>query len=299
MTELHDALKGGRCVFDGAMGSALIELGLPTGVPPERWNRDRPNIIQSLHLEYLDAGARVITTNTFGGNPIRLADAGEGPESIALNTDAMIIARHASLSQSPAAAVALSIGPIGRTIAPVGKATLDDASTAFESQLTHAAAAGKPDLVLIETMYDAREAAVALACAKSVLPGTPVAVTLTFSKTPRGFHTVMGDTAAECARRFQELGADMVGANCSLGSGDMIELAAVLRDVTNAPILCQANAGVPHSTPAGPRYDQTPEEFAAHALRLFEIGVNAVGGCCGTTPDFTRAIAAQLHDEGR
>lgn len=297
MSGLRDALQGGRCIFDGGMGSALIDLGLEPGVAPERWNQDHPHYVEMLHIEYIDAGAEVITTNTFGATPTRLADAGEGADAVAINADAMTIARRAALARGPAA-VALSIGPIGRMIAPLGEATLDDAAAAFESQLAHATAAGKPDLVLIETMYDAREAAIALACAKAALPSTPVAVTLTYNRTARGFHTVMGDGAADCARRFRDLGADLVGANCTLGSGDMLELAAILRDATTAPILCQPNAGSPRVTPVGPVYDQTPDEFAEDAVRLFDIGINAVGGCCGTNPNFIRALKARLQAEG-
>jgi 5-methyltetrahydrofolate--homocysteine methyltransferase len=188
--------------------------------------------------------------------------------------------------------VALSVGPTGKMLAPVGDATTDNIATDYREQMK--GITENVDIVLIETIFDIRESLIALKTAKQFFAG-PVAVTITFDKNPRGFFTVMGDEAGETMRRLQNAGADLVGANCTLTSGDMKDLARTLRDSTDLPILCQPNAGQPNIRDGIPVYDQTPREYADDMIQLLELGINAVGGCCGTTPEFIREVFRRRH----
>ncbi len=291
---LLERIQRGGVIFDGGMGSMLIARGLDAGTAPESWNRDRPDVIRSIHADYLRAGALVITTNTFGGTLPRLQRHGLDEHELSLNADGLRLAREAVDAHNGDAFVAFSVGPMGEMLLPAGNATFDDAAFAFDAQLRNAAETGAPDLIVIETMYDAREACVALTTSRAVFPEVPVAVTLTYSSTPRGFFTVMGDDPATAMQRLAGLGADIVGANCSLASGDMHDLARQMRNATSAPLLCQPNAGQPVVETTGVTYAQTPQEFADDVAGMLGAGINAVGGCCGTTPDFIRALVGHV-----
>jgi 5-methyltetrahydrofolate--homocysteine methyltransferase len=296
-SDIRKRFQGGGVLLDGGMGSVLIGEGLETGRPPEEWNCSRPDVIRKIHDAYLDAGAVVITTNTFGATPSCLGRHGLADQAVSLNSAALDLARDSVSKHGPGgmeSLVALCVGPCGSLLAPVGEATEADLAGAFAVQLSAIDAAGAPDLILIETMFDLREALVAL---KVVRERTelPVAVSLTYTRKPRGFFTMMGDEAAAAARTLEAAGADIIGANCSLEGEDMVALAGVLRESTARPLLCQPNAGSPTLRDGKPVYEQTPEQFAGHAVRLFELGVQAVGGCCGTTPDFIRALAAEMQ----
>jgi methionine synthase I (cobalamin-dependent) len=276
------------------MGSMLIARGLETGRPPEAWNADRPDVIRSVHDAYLEAGAEVVETNTFGGTPGRLATHGLRDRVAELNQAGIRIAREAADARppDPARFVALSMGPCGHMMPPVGSADDNDIRAEFTAQLV-ALDVGDVDLVIVETMLDVREARIALEVAKH-LTNCPVAVSMTYTRNRRGFFTVMGDEASAATRALEEAGADMIAANCSIASRDMLDLAALLRDSTALPVLCQPNAGQPAVRDGLPVYEQSPEEFAEHASQLFAMGIDAVGGCCGTTPEFIRLTARAM-----
>lgn len=287
-------LKRGRLLFDGAMGSMLIDAGLEAGACPESWNRDRPEAVRHVHAAYVAAGADVVTTNTFGATPSRLrgyglaVDAGDGGDVI---NAGVALAREAAAGRGRY--VALSVGPTGKMLPPVGTATEPEIEEEFAGQLR---CLRQPiDLVLGETFFDIREALAALAAARRLVD-VPVGVGLTFNRTPRGFFTVMGDTPAGAVASLEAAGADFVAVNCSLASADMVDLAATIREVTALPLLCQPNAGEPGVVDGKPAYAQHPESFARDAQRMLEAGVEAVGGCCGTTPEFIRR-ARELVDE--
>jgi 5-methyltetrahydrofolate--homocysteine methyltransferase len=298
--DVRGRFQAGGLLLDGGMGSMLISEGLETGWPPEKWNRSHPDVIRTIHGAYLDAGAMVIETNTFGATPSCLGRHELGDETVSLNTAALELARGAvseHRQQHPGVSeplVALSVGPCGKMLAPVGQATNVELAGVFAEQLSSVNAAPPPDLILVETMFDVREALVALEVAREFTTA-PVAVSLAYNRNPRGFFTMMGDEAADAARTLDSAGADIVGANCSLTGEDMIPLAHVLRRATALPLLCQPNAGNPALRNGRPVYEQTSDHFAAQAVQLFELGVQAVGGCCGTTPDFIRALAARVH----
>lgn len=316
MTTDHviERLRDGGVLFDGALGTMLIAKGLRPGRPPEEWNREHPSIVCDVHSSYLEAGSEVIETNTFGGTPSRLRGFGLEAAVGELNTAGVELARKAvseflsrrEFGFDPNAAsgpstrervpigrrfVAISLGPTGMMLPPVGNASEGEIRDEFAGQLQEIRA--EYDLVVIETMYDVREALAALAAAKE-LATAPVAVTLTFNKNPRGFFTIMGDEAARAVRRLEDAGADVVGANCTIASAEMTELGRILRGSTGLPVLCQPNAGKPRVEDGTAAYDQAPGDFARDALSLFEMGINAVGGCCGTTPAFVREVSVEM-----
>jgi 5-methyltetrahydrofolate--homocysteine methyltransferase len=306
-----DRIKEGRVLFDGALGTMLIARGLSLGRPPEQWNLDSPSAVREVHSEYLAAGAEVVGANTFGANPARLASFGLAKDAALINRAGVMLARSAADEASAATRisepasggprsrearvlpryVALSIGPTGKMLPPVGNAAPAEIADEFGAQISDAG--GAYDLVLVETMFDLREALIALETARKRV-SAPVAVTMTFMKNPRGFFTIMGDDAAVAVRRLEAAGADVVGANCTIASAEMVALGRALRANTDLPLLCQPNAGQPRVVGGQPVYDQTPEDFAEDALALYSAGVNAVGGCCGTTPRFIREVAQRL-----
>jgi 5-methyltetrahydrofolate--homocysteine methyltransferase len=304
--------RDGGVLFDGALGTMLIAKGLKPGRPPEEWNRGHPSVVREIYSSYLEAGSEVISTNTFGGNRSRLRAYGLEAAADELNTVGVTLAQEAvsefaskasghdfasettlrSSSDKRASIrprlIAVSLGPTGRFLPPVGDAAEQEIEDEVAAQIQGIKA--KFDLIVIETMYDLREALAALAAAKRSAT-VPVAVQLTFNKNPRGFFTIMGDEAIRAAKKLEDAGADVVGANCSIESAEMIELGRVLRGSTELPILCQPNAGKPRLENGAAVYDQAPTAFAQDALTLFDMGVNAVGGCCGTTPDFIREVS--------
>ncbi len=306
-----DRITNGGVLFDGAMGSMLIAEGLAPGKSPEEWNITRPSVIRDVHAAYLEAGADVVGTNTFGSTPSRLEGFKLGRDAGAINTAGVRLARDAvsrfnSIHDTCAPCgspggrtrpgarerfVALSIGPTGKMLPPVGNATEPELEKEFSGMIEGLDAA--VDIVLIETMFDIREALIALEVARKSLAAVTV-VTLTYNKNPRGFYTVMGNEVCESLRVLENAGADVVGANCTLTSSDMTQLARVLRDGTNLPLLCQPNAGQPTVRDGMPAYDQTPAEFADDVEQMFEIGINAVGGCCGTTPAFIQEVSDRV-----
>jgi len=298
--DLLGRFQAGGVLLDGGMGSMLIGEGLEAGRPPEEWNRSRPDVIRRIHGAYLDAGAMVIETNTFGATPSCLDRHGLGDETALLNIAALDLARSAVTEHHKMHAggteplVALSVGPCGKMLAPLGEATEAQLAGAFGAQLSPVETTRPPDLILIETLFDLREALVALKVARECTTAL-VAVSLTYNRNTRGFFTMMGDEAAAAARKLEAAGADIVGANCSLEGEDMVALAGVLRQGIGLPLLCQPNAGRPVLRDGRPVYEQTPVRFADHAVRLFDMGVQAVGGCCGTTPEFIRALAARVQ----
>ena len=298
--EFLQRIRQGRLLFDGGMGSMLIARGLEPGTAPEGWNLSRPGDVRDIHAAYFDAGAEVVTANTFGATPSRLdgygfADTGR------INNSAITLARDAARDCAGGFRrfVALSAGPTGMMLPPVGTATQEEIDAEFDGQL--GSVEETIDLVLGETFFDVREALAALGAARRAWPErtTPVGIGLTFNKTPRGFFTVMGDAARDAVGKLEAAGADFIAVNCSITSPVMVELAADLRTWTRLPVLMQPNAGDPALVDGRPVYTQLPEAFAADTARIAAAGIEAVGGCCGTTPEFIRAARAALDADDR
>jgi 5-methyltetrahydrofolate--homocysteine methyltransferase len=291
---VHQRFTRGGLILDGGLGSMLIAHGLPPGTAPESWNLDNPGAVRAIHAAYLASGAMVVSTNTFGGTPSRLAAHGLGGQVAAVNAAGVRIAREAVLehekrvNNSPARLIALSLGPTGQMLPPLGQATEAGIRDEYAAQIS--GIEGDFDVVFIETIFDLREGLLALEAVKASLR-QPVAVSLTYDRKPRGFFTSMGTDVRTACSRLEDAGADIIGANCSISSEDMLALAGVLRASTSLPVLCQPNAGSPVMKGGAAVYEQTPASFADDAMRMFELGVNAVGGCCGTTPAFIEELS--------
>jgi 5-methyltetrahydrofolate--homocysteine methyltransferase len=290
-----ETIKRKVVLFDGGMGSMLIAAGLTRRDVPEAWVLSKSEKIGEVHAAYLEAGAEVVTTATFGASRLKLAasEAGKALDVARVNEKGVEIARKAlERSGKRERFVAGDIGPTGLFFPPVGALKADQARAAFREQAKALAVAGV-DLFIIETMYDLREAVEALRAVKEV-SNLPVVVTLTFDRKPRGFFTMMGDAPESATEALLKEGASVIGANCTLQSGDMIALAEEFRFLTSAPLAFQPNAGRPVMEHGVAVYKQRPGEFAEDAVKIVAAGANAVGGCCGTTPEFIREVHATL-----
>jgi 5-methyltetrahydrofolate--homocysteine methyltransferase len=271
-------------LLDGGMGAMLLNHGLAPGDAPERMNLEQPEIVARVHAEYVEAGSEAVQTNTFGGHPIRLAHFGLAESCTEIHRRAVELARRAE----PRFVIG-DIGPTGEYLHPVGHGDIQHWSEGFEKQAA-ALIDASVDALHIETMSDLREAEVALQSVRRISTATPVLVSLTFDRKKRGFFTAMGDPLVESLQRLLEAGATVAGANCSLASGELRELAAEAQSAIRGRLVFQPNAGQPETTVDGIRYSQTPEEFATHLARLVAAGAAAIGGCCGTDPRFIDAL---------
>ena len=273
-------------VGDGAWGTQLMARGLPAGQPPEWFALERPEVIEEVARLYVDAGADLVTTDTFGGSSFRLKLHGLEAEKERVNRQAVEAVKRAVGGR---AFVSASVGPSGQLLEPYGDTSPDAVEAAFAEQVAVLAAAGA-DLVCIETMSDLVEATRAVRAAKAVAPHLPVMATMTFERTPRGFFTVMGVSVERAVAGLAAAGADVVGSNCGTGIEDMLEVARAMAKATTLKVAIQPNAGLPKTRDGALVYDETPETMASRVPELLETGVAIVGGCCGTTPEHTRAI---------
>ena len=275
---------------DGAIGSLLLAGGLKPGECPERMNLDHPEVLAGIAAAYLEAGAQIIQTNTFGGSPLKLAAYGLAGRAEEINARGIDVARGVVADR---AYLAASCGPSGRLRRPFGDATEEEIFESFRRQIAVFAAEGV-DLVIVETMTDLGEAELAVRAARAVSPHLPVAATMTFDPTPRGFFTMMGDGIESAAARLGAAGADLVGSNCGNGIRNMVGIAAEFRKRTGRPILVQANAGLPALVGGATVYGETPEFMAGAARELATLGVKVIGGCCGTTPAHIAALRKMI-----
>jgi 5-methyltetrahydrofolate--homocysteine methyltransferase len=278
--------RGNVLVSDGAWGTQLMQRGLPEGRPPEWFALEKPETIEEVARLYVEAGADLVTTDTFGGTSFRLKLHGLDGERDRINRQAVEAVKRAVAGR---ALVSASVGPSGQLLEPFGDTSPDAVEAAFAEQIAALASAGA-DVLCIETMGDLTEATRAVKAAKAMAPGVPVMATMTFEPTPRGYFTVMGVSVEKAVAGLEAAGADVVGSNCGTGIGDMVEIARRMVRATRLPLLIQPNAGLPESREGKVVYNETPETFAARVPELLELGVAIVGGCCGTTPEHTRAI---------
>lgn len=289
MHAILELAKKKAVIFDGGMGTMLMAAGLKAGESPELWNIEKPSLVTDIHRKYYEAGSDVVHTNTFGGNTIKLAERGLADKMETINVEAARLAREAC----PAGKfVAGDIGPTGKLLKPLGDLVLEEAEEGFFRQ-AQALLKGGVDLISIETMFSLEEALAALRAAKR-LGDVLVIAALTFNRTKKGFFTMMGEGVKQAVSAFEAAGADVIASNCSLGSRDMIDLTKELRAATRKPILIQPNAGKPVTQKGVTSYQQTPAEFAQDGQEIRNIGADMIGGCCGTNPEFIRALAQTL-----
>jgi len=278
--------RGEIIVGDGALGTQLMMRGLKHGEPPELFNVEKPQIIEEIAGLYLDAGAEIIETNTFGASPLRLTQFSLENRMEELNRAAVEAVRRAVGDK---AYIAGSVGPSARNLEPLGDAEPDQLFDSSAAQILVLVAAGA-DIICIETMMDAAEAVLAVKAARSVSIDIPVIATMTFNKTQHGFFTLMRNSVKDASEALKDAGADIVGANCGDGMENMIGIAREFGQCTKLPVIIQGNAGLPVKGENGLVYPDTPEYMAGKAAELLELGVQIIGGCCGTTPEHIRAI---------
>jgi len=279
---LQKWLEGGPLITDGAWGTQMQKRGLAAGELPDAWNLTHPERVEEVATAYREAGSRVILTNTFRSNPIALA--GSGLETQAVNRAGVAISRKAAAGR---ALVFASIGPTGKLLM-TGDVTPEQVQDAFARQAAALAQAGA-DALLMETMSDIEEARLALAAARET--GLPVIVSFAFDSGRKHDRTMTGATPEQAARMAQEGGAAAVGANCGAGPGAFAEILRRLRAACDLPIWLKPNAGLPSVAGGEVLYSTSPDEFAASAAELLSAGASFVGGCCGTSPEFIRALA--------
>ena len=271
-------------IFDGATGTMLQAAGLKAGECPELVNLERPAMMRKIHKTYIEAGATILETNTFGGCALKLEHYGLAEKAREINIAAVHIAKEAAAGR---AKIAGSMGPTGRFIEPLGDL---DFEAAYQTYFEQAAALeeGGADYILIETSIDIQETRAALLAAKEATK-LPVICQLSYSEDGR---TVTGTDPETAAVTLDALGADIIGVNCSLGPEQLLPVVRTLAASTNKPVSVQPNAGLPQFVAGKTIFPMGPEDFARWVPDLIAAGATYLGGCCGTTPEHIRAIAA-------
>ncbi len=283
-----ERLKSGvPLVSDGATGTNLQARGLRRGLPSEAWMFEHPEQIELLHRDFVAAGSDIILTNTFGGSPLRLREAGLDGKVQEVNQMAIRLARQAA---GEAAYVAGSIGPSGGLLKPLGPLEEAEVFASFAEQAQVMAETGV-DLIVIETQFDLGEATLAVKAVRSV---TSLPLVCSFSY-DRGTRTMMGVKPSQMARVYADLGVDVLGINCGRSLDENFKALQELRSATSLPIWFKPNAGLPKlDADDNPTYDVTPEAMGALAAQWLEAGAQVVGGCCGTTPEHLGSIASAV-----
>src|ERR1700678_3163044 len=287
---------GTRTVLcDGAMGTSLYSRGIFINRCYDELNLSQPEVVRTVHEEYLQAGAEIIETNTFGANALRLQRYGLADKVIEINRAGVDIARKAvnqrADKQSGKAWVAGAVGPLGARLEPLGKIGLDEAREAFAEQI-RGLAEGGVDLLLIETVSALNEAEQAILAAKSTAPSLPILVMVTVDEDA---NCLDGSSPETAAARLTEWGADAIGCNCSVGPATVLTAIERMAAVTSLPLVAMPNAGMPRAVEGRNIYLCSPEYMASFARKLVKAGVQFVGGCCGTTPSHIRSMKSSLR----
>ncbi|HUS20343.1 MAG TPA: bifunctional homocysteine S-methyltransferase/methylenetetrahydrofolate reductase [Terriglobales bacterium] len=287
-------LQKGPLLCDGAMGTLLYDQGIFINRCYDELNLSQPELIRGIHTDYLSAGAEVIETNTFGANSFRLSRHGLGDRVREINLQGAKLAREAVSRKKSEAFVAGSIGPIGVRIEPLGKISREEARLAFKKQ-AQALLEGGVDLVLLETFGYLDEIRQAILACREVNPKIPIVAQVTIDEDG---NCLDGASPETFAQKLTDWGADVIGCNCSVGPVAMLDALERVRAVTQRPISAQPNAGMPRSVEGRNIYLCSPEYMASYARKFLAAGVQVVGGCCGTTPDHIRAMAAEIRTSG-
>ncbi|MBI5892956.1 MAG: homocysteine S-methyltransferase family protein [Deltaproteobacteria bacterium] len=286
MKKLLKRLHEEVVVFDGATGTMLQERGLKPGACPDEMNLTMPDAVKAVHKAYVDAGSDIVTTCTFGANRIKLEEYNLGNKVNEINSQSVKLAKEAVHHH---ALVAGGIGPTGKFIEPVGDLSFDDALKIYSEQAQALANAGA-DCIIIETMMDIREMKAAIMAAKET--GLPVIATMTFDETMR---TVLGTSPEVFAIVAESIGADIVGANCSLGAEGIFKAVEAMSRVSDLPLIAQPNAGIPYLKDGRTVFPAVPSEMAEYVPKFLSIGVRIIGGCCGTTPEHIRKMGSRVQ----
>ncbi len=284
MSRLLAMFPAGVILTDGAWGTELFKRGLAFGEPADLWNRSRPADVEAVARAYVEAGSQVILTNTFRSNPVALSAHGDADKTAEINRRGVEISKTAADGK---ARVFASMGPTGKMIA-AGEVDEQAVIDAFRLQ-AEALAAGGADALLFETFSDVEEARLAVRAAKGT--GLPIVVSFAFDSGKNKDRTMMGTTPEAAGQAMAEEGADGVGANCGAGPDAFPKVCQRLKAASNLPVWIKPNAGLPTIEGGRAVYSMSPETFATFLPALVDAGASFVGGCCGTSPDFIRALA--------
>ncbi|MCB9136812.1 MAG: betaine--homocysteine S-methyltransferase [Caldilineaceae bacterium] len=290
-TPLLDRLEAGQILMgDGAMGTMLQSAGLTDGGAPELWNVARPDDIRAIHRAYAEAGAQLITTNTFGGTRARLKLHDLEDRVYELNRAGAALARE--IADEFDALVAGDIGPTGELIEPVGPMTMDEARALFSEQV-RGLIDGGADYILIETMSHLNEVEAAVQAVREVDAGIPIVTTMSFDT---NFHTMMGVSPKEAVETIAQWGVPVIGANCGNGPAEIETVMTQMAQYRPEGVflMAQSNAGLPRYVEGKIKYDGTPEVMADNAIRTRNLGINVIGACCGSTPAHIASMRAAL-----
>ena len=288
---IQEVVCSGVLLADGAIGTELQRRGLEPGSCGEQWNLERPESVEAVHRAYVEAGARLLTTNSFRGTRHALAGFGLQDRAVEINRRAAELARSAAGEE---AWVLGSIGPFGGFLEPLGNTSRDQLRSWFEEQAA-ALLEGGADGIVVETMAAKEEVETAILAARAA-GAELVAAMMTFEKGRGACRTMMGVSPGDAAKLMCAAGADIVGSNCGTGllMEDYANIVARFRDATAAPILVRPNAGSPQLVGEAVVYRQEPADMAVEIGALLRAGANIIGGCCGTTPEHIRAFARVL-----
>jgi len=287
--DLISRLQKGAVLCDGAMGTLLYSKGIFINRCYDELNVSQPDLIRGIHQEYLQAGADIIETNTFGANSFRLSRHGCVDKLADVNRQGARLAREAAKSFD--ALVAGAVGPLGVRIEPLGKVSLDEARAAFHEQIAALNEEGV-DLLILETFGYLEELHQAILAAREVNPKLPIVAQVTIDEDG---NCLDGSAPEHYGPQIEAWGADVVGCNCSVGPVAMLDAIERVRAVTTAPLSAQPNAGMPRSVEGRNIYLCSPEYMAEFARRFVDVGVRLIGGCCGTTPDHIHVMKAFLR----
>jgi methionine synthase / methylenetetrahydrofolate reductase(NADPH) len=282
-------IKQSPALCDGAMGTLLYAKGIFINRSYDELNLSQPELIRGIHHEYLQAGAEIVETNTFGANSFRLARHSLADKVHDINLTGARLAREAAKSFD--VWVAGSVGPLGTRIEPLGKTSFDEAREAFRQQIK-ALVEGGIDLLMFETFGYLEELHQAMLAAKDVKAGLPIVAQVTIDEDS---NCLDGSDPETFAPKLAEWGADVIGCNCSVGPVAMLDAIERVRAVTSLPLSAQPNAGIPRSVEGRNIYLCSPEYMASYARKFVAAGVRVVGGCCGTTPDHIRVMKSALR----
>ena len=278
-------------IFDGAMGTMLQQRGLLAGQSPEELNIIMPDVVESVHLDYLQAGADILITNTFGGSRVKLQEYGLEEQLVAINRRAIEIA-HRACEKHGHGKVAASLGPTGLFVSPVGDVSFEDMYAIFLEQ-AQAIAQAKPDYFLLETFSDLGEIRAALlACLDAGNREIPVICSMTYTNG----RTLTGVRPSVCAVTLEAMGASVIGCNCSGGPDELMQVVAELAEYTALPLVVQPNAGLPMLVDGAVTYPLDAKSFADAMEQFLPYQVAFMGGCCGTTPAHIQALKIKMAD---
>jgi 5-methyltetrahydrofolate--homocysteine methyltransferase len=288
--EFSDLLSDKKVIIsDGATGTNLIQRGLGQGETGEKWVLEKPEMIKKLHLDFIEAGAEIILTSTFGASEVRLEQSGLKDMYEQVNHAAVTLAKEAT--NNTEVLVAGSIGPLGQMLKPFGPLEIKEAERYYARQAVVLCTSGV-DIIIIETQYDLNEAKAAINGVKS---SCDQALVCSFSF-DKGVKTMMGVSPSSFAKEMESLGISAIGINCGKSLDDNFNALNELSNATDLPVWFKPNAGLPHLDKSGkPKYDITPEQMAKNIPSWIDAGARIIGGCCGTSPKHLKAITSIVN----